>query len=775
MNVGAAARLVAVASIWLLATGSVRGQIVNYAETGQPPEVGLELLQDEPHDLIFFNESAGGGWVKTHKLPFPGRQIPASPSGRLQVEVVGIEEKKFTARWADIERIELWEERLERQTRERISRGEFASAYPFLAVLLRDFPNRPGLRSLRTEFLWNDARRRATGGELGVSLAMLEELRRYAPEFNPESVLRAIGGITDQVMKRLVDQGQLEQAQQLLTRLKDDYGDAGLSSIARWDAEFLAMAREKQEQAIAARDAEDFRSARQLARDSVAISPDVAGGQELIREIDAIYPLVNIGVLQSASEFDPTRIDDWGARRSGRLLYRTLFEMREAGPEGGVYDFLFGRSELSPDRMQFDLLIEPERLPAPLNQVNAFHVADVLAERARYGNPLHFSPWAAAIEAIGLDGPKQIRCLLRRPNLLPGALLQITVDGGWFGDEPGSPTGDYRLDVLEEDLARYVLNGPPKAENQPRELVEIRYESASVAVGALLNGDVDVVDQLFPSDAARLRRSRAVRVGTYPLPTMHMLVPCSDHPQLAEGTFRRALLYGINRRDILHGELLERMDLPGCQVVSGPFPAGLEPNDPLGYAYDRSIVPREYEPRMAKLLVTMSHNQMKSEASRRDEEAPEMRPIRLAFPPNNLARIACEAIRSQWELLDLEVNLVELPVGRSFPEEGTADIVYVAAAVWEPILDARRVLGPEGLARSNDQLIGLGLRRLEESRNWRDARDRLLDLHSIAHHELPVLPLWQLVDSYAYRTELLGVGTDIVTLYQNANRWRLNR
>ncbi len=79
----------------------------------------------------------------------------------------------------------------------------------------------------------------------------------------------------------------------------------------------------------------------------------------------------------------------------------------------------------------------------------------------------------------------------------------------------------------------------------------------------------------------------------------------------------------------------------------------------------------------------------------------------------------------------------------------------------------------KGLAGSEDQLVGLGLRRLEEAKNWKEVRDRLLDLHSIAHNELPVLPLWQLVDSYAYRRELQGVGSNIVSLYQNAENWRL--
>ncbi len=114
-----------------------------------------------------------------------------------------------------------------------------------------------------------------------------------------------------------------------------------------------------------------------------------------------------------------------------------------------------------------------------------------------------------------------------------------------------------------------------------------------------------------------------------------------------------------------------------------------------------------------------------------------------------------------------------MATGKTWPEEGTADLVYVAAAVWEPITDARRVLGPEGLAKSKDQLIGLGLRQLETANNWRDVRDRLHELHAIASHELPVIPLWQLIDSFAYREQLNGIGTNIVSLYQNVERWQL--
>lgn len=768
-------RLLAVALLAVTLCGDANAEIINYGEIGRPEAPGLELLQEDPHDLIFFKAAAGGGWVKASLLELPNREMPSSPKGQLQFRINGIEAKDFVAKWDEIESIDFWEKRLERETADRIKAGDFTGAYPFLSVLIRDYPDRPNLRTLRSEFLLRDALARFKKGEIGPALAMLEELHRYAPEYKSDSVISGIGMTTDRLMQTLMDEKKLELAQQLLARLEKDYRGQNLASIKKWNQTFLEMAQERQDAAIAALNAEDFRAARMLSRESIYLKPSIPGGQELVRKIDQIYPLVNVGVLQTATDIDPTRLDNWAARRAGRLLYRVLFEMKGAGPEGGEYAFLFGETEQSADRQEFKMLLQTEKLEPPLNGISGFLVADRLAQRVDPGSPVYFSPWAAAIKAIGLDGPKEIDCLLRRPNVLPSALIQMTVDGSWFGGEPGSPTGDYRRDVIEGDVVRYTLVGKQRTATQPREIVEVRTESAADGVAKLLKGEVDVLDQLFPADAVRLEGNRNIRVANYPLPSVHMLVPCSDHAYLAERAFRRALVYGTNREDILSGELLEGLEVPGCRVLSGPFPAGIEPNDPLGYAYDQSIAPRRYEPRLAKLLITMNANTLASQAKRKKEDVPVLKPIRLAHPPENLSRSACEAIKSQWELLDLEVELVELPVGKAFPDPGTADLAYVAAAVWEPIIDARRVLGPEGMAGSTDQLVGLGLRRLEESKNWKDARDRLLDLHYIVHHELPIIPLWQLVDSYAYNRNLLGVGSDVVSLYQNAEKWRLSQ
>ena len=117
-----------------------------------------------------------------------------------------------------------------------------------------------------------------------------------------------------------------------------------------------------------------------------------------------------------------------------------------------------------------------------------------------------------------------------------------------------------------------------------------------------------------------LRGSERFTVEPYALPTIHALVPASDNPWLTSQTFRRALVYGINRQVILSSELLGNRHLPGCQVISGPFPPGIRDNDPLAYAYDDQIDARSWYPRLASILVTLARRELKEIAAKRDEE-----------------------------------------------------------------------------------------------------------------------------------------------------------
>ena len=151
----------------------------------------------------------------------------------------------------------------------------------------------------------------------------------------------------------------------------------------------------------------------------------------------------------------------------------------------------------------------------------------------------------------------------------------------------------------------------------------------------------------------------------------------------------------------------------------------------------------------------------------------EMPELVLAHPSDPVARLACQSIEVQLEREGMQIKLVEFTSDELLAGKVDCDLRYAELAVWEPVTDARLIMGPGGVAGNIDSpYLNAAIRRLDQANNWKDVRTRLADIHQIAHHELPVIPLWQTVNFFACRKSLGGVGDTPLTLYQNVDEWR---
>jgi hypothetical protein len=65
------------------------------------------------------------------------------------------------------------------------------------------------------------------------------------------------------------------------------------------------------------------------------------------------------------------------------------------------------------------------------------------------------------------------------------------------------------------------------------------------------------------------------------------------------------------------------------------------------------------------------------------------------------------------------------------------------------------------------------LRELEQAADLLQASRKLREIHSLAAAELPVIPLWQLVDHFAYHSSVKGIGQRPVCLYQDIDQWQV--
>ena len=309
-------------------------------------------------------------------------------------------------------------------------------------------------------------------------------------------------------------------------------------------------------------------------------------------------------------------------------------------------------------------------------------------------------------------------------------------------------------------------------------IVEQTMSDDDAAVAALLHGEIDVLDRVPPWQVERLRAAKGIRVGTYRLPTVHVLVPNMKRPLMAAREFRRALCYGIERSRVVQEVLLGGAKLPGFDVLSGPFPTGTSISDPLRYAYNNQLSPRPFEPRLATVLSTVAFASTTSTAAdpehKADVEPSEMPELVLAHPADPVARIACETIKLQLGRAQIPVRLMEFTADELAEGKVDYDLRYAELAVWEPVVDARTLLGPSGLAGDvGSSYLYAALRQLDDATNWKDVRTELSEIHDIAHHDLPLIPLWQTVNYFAYRADVEGIGDSPVVLYQNVDRWNL--
>ena len=151
----------------------------------------------------------------------------------------------------------------------------------------------------------------------------------------------------------------------------------------------------------------------------------------------------------------------------------------------------------------------------------------------------------------------------------------------------------YRAEPAEAANQSFVANPAYvlAASGEPREILERTFDSSQQALQALDRGEIDLVDRVFPADVAAVQRNESLQVRAYRLPSLHVLVPHPTRPFSANRLFRRSLVYALDRQRILQQELLAGKDLPGCRLISGPFPLGVDADDPLGYASDTRIAP----------------------------------------------------------------------------------------------------------------------------------------------------------------------------------------
>jgi len=762
----------------------------------------VPLYEEDPFDRITLNQQNQGAVLKVRPLELPGRRLPERPrpGDKLTVQLLDQPDKTYEVAWEAIAKVELFEQIVLAKANELVAAGKLDEAFDYFRYLEEKYPRLAGLGKGAEDYLYEEAKLSHRKQQYESALAALQELcrrNRQRPGLD-----NALGATTEKLIEQCAAAEDYAAARALLHGLAATF--PGHPVVAKWEELWQGQAAALLAQSRTAAQAGELRKAAELGRRATRVWPALAGAKAWAESLHQKYPRVVVGVTLPAAEVLPGRLDDWASRRRSRLVYRTLTELLGPGPEGGKYLCPVGQisSDESGRRLVVQLRPGVRRSPGE-SGLTGYELSRQLLAMADPAADSFRADWAELLAGVAVPEVYRLEVDLRRPHVRPEALLQTLLvpanDASAADRRPPPANGPYIVAGQTGTDTICVQNGQyfAASSGQPKEIVERHFAQGGAALRALRRGDVQVLDRVNPWDLAGLRADKDLVIEPYGVPLIHCLVPNLRKPLLADRGFRRALMYGIDRDAILR-QLLAGAKLPGCRVISGPLPPGVDRGDPLGYAYDPEIAPRRWEPRLAIALAAVAYqeiaaaekekqkgtdNQKAREPSKPPAPAAtaEKRSLPasktaarlvLAHPPLDAARVACAAIKRHLELIGIPITLKELPPTGPVTMTDDVDLLFVELAVWEPLVDARRLLGEGGIAPACSPAMSLALRQLDQATDWSQAQKGLYRIHRIAHDELVLLPLWQWTEQFAYRASLQGIAPRPMTLYQNVEAWQ---
>lgn len=763
--------------------------------TEQPLYLGM------PYNCLVLTSHYNGARFNVMPIEFPtGRPDPLPRFGEISIRFIENPHKEFQVKWNFVERIELFHELVLEEYRQRLdylvdkvrkgnSEDEdwnvfseyFESLFDYLRFLEDYKKELPDLTEAYRKFLFEEAVYRIKGKDYLTGLTRFASL--FQADRNYPGLERAAAGAMNLALSQLDEAGEYVKCRQRLEGFAPYLSQHQV--FLDWQHKLNERANKFFEQAKEAETSNDYFHAHQNIDEALKINPDSAEFSEWQNSLQKRFPRFSVAVdIPLSGEEDFVSLPNWGRQRGRRLFRQMLCEYDRPGLDGNVYHFSLGTiNKPVGNSRQIELVFNNDST-SNRNQTDFYDVVETLERLRSFCQTKNFLFSFSLNPILTEDSFSRLILQLDRPFPLPESLLVVPllVSSRFRTDmelssESENPVsiqwkkGIYDLLPQNENLNVLVArskNG--KKQDGPSVLLEKTVLRPEEAVEQLLAGKIDMIDRLAPWETERLTKSPNVAVGRYVVPTVHFIVPNHHKPLTASRTFRRALLYGLNRNGML-ARLLEK---GGEGIVSSvPFVRGRSLGDPLGYACDPSIRPRPYEPKLAIALVLSAFNQMRNREPGWDERTA-MPELVLARPEHERAEYVALLIRRQWAAIGVPVRIIVYKDEKTIGRDDKIDFWLVERNVREPLIDASKIFDSDGLCGKASPYMELALEKLHESEDWPTAAVRLQEIHRLCYDEVSVLPLWQLVEYYACRADLSGVSDEngLVDLYQHVSGWR---
>ncbi len=646
--------------------------------------------------------------------------------------------------------------------------GKFDKAFEYLIMVQSRQAKWPKLDEAVDHLLFEEGGQALVEKDGQHGLRLLGELYRRRPKYPGLGDKLASSHL--QRIKKAFDVGAYATGRQVLGELEALAPDN--PAVKQGRDLYEGKARELFARAKAATGADRL----DLVLATASVWPKLDGLEPAYRDAFAAVPTLDVAVADLPEPVGPW-LRSAASARTAPLLYRPiLVATTEEAIAGSLPDQLAASVESFDLSRGLRIKVRPGFVWNDGSRpVSAIDVARSLADRAVPTLPAYSARWADLMDRVETTDDETVELRLSRPSLHPEHWLLAPVGpahgggDGWVSavGKGRRPVGDgpYRWERSQKGVCQYVatIPGVPKV----RRIREVRFDSPAAALSALVRGEVTLLEDVAPDRLAELGAIEGIKVGRYATPSLHRIAIDGRNEALRNRNLRRALSLAIDRRTLLEETVLRRPPDAANAVADGPFLRGT-------YADAADVTPLPYDPWLAHALVAAARKELGGGIIR----------LTLEHPPTAVARAVCPRLAAAWNTVGLEVTLKETPeraLDARLRSGGRFDLAYRSSRPGEAGFDAGPTICPAYDAPpSSDPLASLAsprilqlLLELDRAPETTAARSILLQIDRESRDELPILPLWQAVDHYAWRSRLRGIGEELAQLYQGIETWEV--
>jgi len=702
------------------------------AQLLEESDIPSPLLDETPFDLIYLDKASENAIIQIK--PIPDIKKPLGDIGTLRFEYLVGSNFVLQVPRENVERYVTFNELLLKEADQFISENNFAAALRNL-LYVYDHGKRDDfeLKNRMQELIFKDAVANYQSGRLDLALSIFSDLHKKNPglkiEGLPGSVLDALLKCYDGILEKRFELADAEYVKNRLDQIKLKYPNGSEEFLAKWNGRFKEQWQEAMDAARKEVAAGNGREAHKLSRKAERILEGQPETRELQEQITRKYPLIVVGVNQPGVNATPTSLN-WSKRRVGRLTQRTLMEITGLGDEGGLYEFVNGSFERVDDLgLEYMFTLKPPAELSPTTPpLRASQLSTLLLSHASAGSPNYSPAWAKILASVTVQSDTQVKINLRKPFIRPAAIPRFPYEardpetGQALQNGPYIKTGSFGDEVTFEVNPAY----PRIDEKQNPVIIEKNYESTSAAVDALIRGQVDIIDRPALADLEKLQQSKGIEVRSYSIPTVHFLVPKIRGDYAGSVDLVQAMSVAIDRDLIVKRVFGAGEDSDGSIALSGPFPLGTDDNDQVSYGFNQRVKPLQTEQNLALVLAKLAQTTPTREFKNGRPNPPT---IILVHPSSSNATRAAVNIAQAWNVAGINTKLRRLSDNATQPEDDNWDVLYVEVAVEEPLTDANRLMGTNGLAKIVSPPVENMLQKLGTTTRFRDGSRILRKIH----------------------------------------------